>query len=251
MTAKNTAMITGATSGIGAAFARELAKQNYNLIITGRREDKIRNFAQELRNKYNIIVEVIIAELANDKDLVGLTNKIEELENLTMLINNAGFTKRDYFIDGDQQVYADMLKVHALATMKLTRAALPNMIAVNKGTIINVSSIGAFMPVPRNSIYVASKAFVNSFTETISKELKDTNVLIQLLCPGMTRTDIFERMGEDIDEVASNRSWLWKPMSAEAVVKASFNCLQRNKVICIPGMLNKINVIMKTLQKLF
>ncbi|MGD9153745.1 MAG: SDR family NAD(P)-dependent oxidoreductase [Gammaproteobacteria bacterium] len=246
------ALITGATSGIGAAFARALAKQNYNLIITGRREDKIKVLAQELMRENSINVEVIIAELANDKDLAELIKTIKKLDNLAILINNAGFTKGNKFYEEDIITYENMMKVHALATMKLTYAALPSMIANKMGTIINVSSIMSFFPYFRQSIYTATKAFVSLFTESISLDLKNTGVQVQVLCPGLTLSDLHERIGLDVRKLAKKRAWLWKPpMKAEEVVEKSLKYLQKNKVICIPGFFNKLIVFMRTLRRLF
>ena len=252
MSENKTALITGGTSGIGAAFARTFARQGYDLIIIGRRKDKIEAFAQELMAKNNIKVEVIIAELANDTDVNLLIKTIKNSEGLEILVNSAGFAKGNKFYEEKIETYESMLNVHDLATIKLTHAALSGMVANKKGIIINVSSIMAFFPFFRQSVYTASKAFVSLFTESISLDLKGTGVRVQALCPGLTLSDFHERMGLDVRRLAKKRVWLWmSPMQPEKVVAKSLKCLEKNKVICIPGIHNRLVVIMKTLKRLF
>lgn len=248
------ALITGATSGIGAAFAKVFAQQKYDLILTGRRAEKIQAFAHELRSKNNINVEVIIAELAVDKDVGVLVEKIKSLKHLEILVNNAGFTKKGgkFHEEDIASFYENMLKVHALATIKLTHAALPHMVANKKGTIINVSSIMAFFPYARQSIYTATKAFVSLFTESIALELKGTGVRIQALCPGLTFSDLHERIGIDIKKLAKKGVWFYRqPMHPEVVVDKSLRCLAKGKVICVPGFFNKLIVRLYSLWRLF
>jgi short-subunit dehydrogenase len=237
------ALITGATSGIGAVFACKLASQSYDLIITGRRVEKINALAKDLMEKYKVNVEVVITELANESDIELLMAKIRATNNLEILINNAGFTIRNLFIDETLPVYRDMLNVHAVATTNLIKAALPIMISKRSGTIINVSSIGAFFSMPKNSVYGATKIYVNALTKTLAKELVNAGIRMQLLCPGMTRTDIWDRMGEDIDKTAKGRNFLFKVMESEEVVDISLKYLAKNRVVCIPGWRNKILVL--------
>jgi hypothetical protein len=243
------ALITGATSGIGAAFAKKLASQNYDLIITGRREAQIKQLAAELMAQYKINVEVMLIELAKKDELELLLQKVEATKNLAILINNAGFGVRKKFIDIDPQVLTDMLMVHDYAAMRLMHTALKNMLANNQGAVINVSSIGAFLSMPSSSSYSGTKAYLNAITESIVKEIKDSKVRMQVLCPGITRSDIFERVGETA-EVAAKRSWLFTIMTAESVVETSLHALEKNQVICVPGICNKIVVWLATLKRL-
>jgi uncharacterized protein len=243
---RNTALITGATSGIGKAFAEELAKQNHDLIITGRRAEKIQAVAQEIKEKYSVNVEVVIAELSNAQDLERLIQRIKEKKNLLVLVNNAGFGYKNNFYDGDITIWDNMLKVHVEAVTKLTFAALPNMLANKAGSIVNVSSILAFFPYRKYALYVATKGFMSLFTETLALELKNSGVRVQALCPGLTVTDFHTKMGQDAEKV-------YKPilsgrvMDPEEVVAASFKYLAKNKVICIPGFINKLIVMLGTL----
>lgn len=250
------ALITGATSGIGAAFAKKLASHNYDLILTGRREEKIKQLAAELMAQYEINVEILLIELAKKDDLELLLQKVGVIKNLDILINNAGFNVRKKFMDLDVQVHTDMLAVHDYASMRLMYAALKNMLANNSGTIINVSSIAAFFTGSNNSTYFPTKAYLNSLTECVAQEIKDSQVRIQVLCPGMTRSDLWERMGENVDAVVAKRGgWPFVVMTAEEVVEISLHALDKNdknknKVICVPGFGNKVLVWIATLKRL-
>jgi len=237
-----TALITGATSGIGAAFARKLASQNYNLIITGRRIDKINALAEELKKKYSINVEVIIAELSDEKVINDLVSKIKSLDNLEILVNNAGFGVKGVFFQSDIEPYENMVKAHILATMKFTHAALAKMLIRKQGTIINVSSVVAFFPWMRSIVYAATKSFINLFTEALYLDLKHSGVKIQVLCPGITDTDFFAGMGTSVNSFAHIRLKILKPMSPEMVVEKSFKYLEKNRAVCIPGWINKLAV---------
>ncbi|MCK4965676.1 SDR family oxidoreductase [bacterium] len=251
MTGSNnkTALITGATSGIGAVFAEKFAARGYDLIITGRRKDIIEKTADDLRTNYNTGVTVKLSELSDNKDIESLVSTIKNTENLEVLINNAGFGKKNNFLEEDITTHENMLKVHCLATMKLTYAALPLMIKNKKGTIINVSSLAAFFPLPKSPVYSATKSFINIFSESIHIELKGTGVRIQALCPGMTRTDFHTRIGMDESEVYKDKG-MAKAMTPEEVVDISLNCLEKNKVICIPGSNNKfISILPRILTK--
>lgn len=235
----NLTLITGASSGIGAAFAHNLAARGDNLIITGRNKDKLEVLAQELMEKHDVSVEIIVAELSKNDDSEMLVNRIKNLPNLSMLINNAGFGLMANFIDGDIEAYEKISKVHMLAVMKFTYAALQNMKRNNQGAIINVSSIGAYMPMTQSSVYVATKAFVSMLTETIAFELADTNIRIQSLCPGVTDTNFFNQLGVDVAELVASYQELQPIMSAEEVVKISLEYLKENKMVCIPGVNNQ------------
>jgi uncharacterized protein len=247
------ALITGATSGIGAAFAEKFASQNYDLIITGRREEKIKALASELVSKYNINVEVIISELSNSHTINALVKKIQDTKNLEVLINNAGYVKpRSKFNDQDITAHDNMLTAHCQATMKFVYAALPNMISNKKGIIINVSSIMGFYPFCMQPMYTATKAFIDIFTESLNLELKETGVKAQVLCPGVTYSDFHKNIGVNEDKKARTSSFLWQsPMKPKVVVETSLKYLERNKVICIPGLRNKIITMLHSLKRFF
>ncbi len=247
---QQTALITGATSGIGAAFATEFAKQGYDLILTGRRAEKINNFAESLITKYSIKVEVIIAELNNDKDIDNIVQKIKTTKNLNVLINNAGFTSRGFFHSKELAISTAILKVHDEVAVKFTHAALPHMLQQKNGTIINVSSVLAFIPYSNHAMYASSKAFLNSFSLSMSQELKGTGIKMQVLCPGLTITDFHEKLGADPKEFYK-RKLLYKPMTPEQVVKKSLKYLHKKRTVCVPGFMNKLMQWIFTLKSLF
>ena len=231
------ACITGATSGIGAAFAEEFAKQGYDLIITGRRVKKIKAFAIQLAKTYMIHVDVVIADFSDESIIDDLVSKIESLNNLEILINNAGYGSEGYFCQEDSEAQLAKLHVSDSATIKLCHAVLPNMISNRRGAIINVSSLSACFPVPGAAMYSATRAFLVSFTESIYLELKGTGVNVQVLCPGTTKTDFHEKLGFDTTDYYKNRGII-KSLTTDQVVKSSLKYLKKDKVLCIPGVFN-------------
>lgn len=249
-----TALITGATSGIGAAFANKFASLHYDLVITGRRQDKLETFADEIRKKHNVNVEVIQIELSDDHALEQLIEKVKSIKNLEILINNAGFIRINNFWEEDILSHDNMIKVQALATLKLTYAVLPSMIANKNGVIINVSSIMAFFPFATQAVYTATKAFISLFSESINLELKNTGVYVQSLCPGPTISDIYQRKEANITVAMQKqkRPWLWRyRMEPELVVEKSLKSLQRKKAICVPGWRNKLIIFIGILKRWF
>jgi uncharacterized protein len=250
-----TALITGATSGIGAAFASKFASLHYDLIITGRRQEKLAAFAAELKKNYNVAVEVIQTELSSEKDLAELTAKIKSIKNLEILVNNAGFIRINNFWEEDLFAHDNMIQVQILAVMKLTYAALPGMIANRKGAIINVASIMAFFPFATQAIYAASKSFVSLFSETLYSELKNkkTGVYVQSLCPGPTFSDIYQRKEANISVALQKqkRPWLWRHrVTPQYVVEKSLHSMQKNRSLCIPGWRNKLIIVIGLLRRM-
>ena len=207
MGSKGTALVTGASLGIGEAYCRALAREGYDLILVARRRELLEKLAEELKSRLGIGAEVFPADLASDEDTARVARRIEEATDLCLLVNNAGFGVEGFFVDTDIERQLDVVRVHDLATMRLCRAALPGMIARRHGGIINLSSLAAFFPSPGNVIYSASKAFTVAFSEALSLELKGTGVRVQALCPGFTHTSFHSQpgngrvtyTGEDVD----------------------------------------------------
>ncbi|MGC8879104.1 MAG: SDR family NAD(P)-dependent oxidoreductase [Anaerolineae bacterium] len=238
--AKGVVFITGASSGIGAAFARELSRRGYDLILTGRRREQLEQLAQELTHAHSIRVKVIIAELADDAALEQLAERVRSEAQLEMLINNAGFgTGGAPFHEQDYAMHQAMLKVHVQAIVRLTYAALPTLLARHRGAIVNVSSVAAFFPIPYHIMYTSTKEFIRAFSEALAIELRGSGVQVQALCPGFTRTYFHARLGIDPDRFYRARGPM-KVMSAEEVVQASLRCLARGDVICVPGTHNRL-----------
>ena len=232
-------LITGASSGIGAAFARALAAQGHDLVLVARRQELLKGRADELQQEFHVNAQVFLADLSDPADVERVAKKIGESGDLEVLINNAGFGVPGKFVDVPPERNAAMIQVHVLATVRLCRAALPGMIARGRGSIINVSSIAAFMGSVRNATYSATKAYLNVFSEALQDELKGSGVRAQALCPGLTHTEFHDHPGYG-DYKTRIPEFLW--MKAEDVVAESLAALERGRVICIPGFKNRLIV---------
>ncbi len=238
-----TALITGATSGIGAAFARELAAQGFNLGLNGRRGELLAGLAAELSAKHGIRAEAVVADLATEEGQKCVANWIEAHSPLEMLINNAGFGFIGAFAESDVERHLAVLAVHAGATMRLTRAALPGMVQARSGTLINVSSPSSYLPLAGSTSYAATKAFLNIFSETLRAELRGTGIKMQVLLPGFTYSDFHKRdEWAQSDFYSTMPKWLW--MTAEAVAQTSLRALKGGGLYCIPGLHNKVIVFL-------
>lgn len=231
------ALITGASSGIGAVFARRLAARGDHLILVARREDRLRALVTELPVK----CEILIADLASDAGITAVEEKIHASETLDLLVNNAGFGIAGLFWEADLAVQTRMHEVHILATMRLTRAALEGMVRRRRGGIINVSSVAGFGQAVRSVSYCGTKAWINSFTEGIDMELKavESPVKIQALCPGFTVTEFQKTAGVDATLVPE---FLWMP--ADYVVEESLRGLDRGKLYVIPNWKYKLGAML-------
>jgi len=239
---KPIALITGATSGIGAEYARRLAAEGYDLIITGRREAKIKAFTNELSDSYGSAVDVILVELSNSTEVDALIESIKD-RDIHLLVNNAGFGTTSFFFDGSLELQEKMIHVHILAHMKIMYAILPEMIKNRAGIIINVSSSGAFLPSPKTAVYNGTKAFLVSFTESLHMELEGTGVQVQVVCPGLTKTDMPIRLGIPEERIINSGPFQW--ISPQEVVAYSLLCLKKKKVLCLPGRMNKMQILMR------
>ena len=219
--------MTGASSGIGAAFARALAAGGYEVLLVARREAKLRAVQEETGG------EILVADLATEAGIASVERRIAAGGNLDMLVNNAGLGTKGRFWEADLAGQEAMHQVHIMATMRLTHAALPGMVKRDRGSVINVSSVAAFGQSGAGSVsYSATKAWINSFTEGIALELKDagSHVRVQALCPGFTVSDFHEAVGMDVSGIPKN---LW--CSAEEVVDASLRGLAGDELYVIPG----------------
>lgn len=190
-----TAVVTGASSGIGAAFAAELARRGCHLILVARREERLRELADELTGQYQVSVRVRSADLAVPDQLEALLDDLRTT-GIDVLINNAGFATHGSFVDQAPSRIRDEIGVNVHAVVALTRALLPGMLERDRGTIVNVASTAAFQPISHMAVYGATKAFVLSFTEALWGETEDTGVDVLALCPGATDTEFFDVAGE-------------------------------------------------------
>jgi uncharacterized protein len=233
------ALITGASSGIGAEFARELARRGNDLILVARRKDKLEELARSVERECGAAVEVVVADLATEDGLVNVEQRIHSTGNLEFLVNNAGFGTRGLFFRADVDGQDQMHRLHVVATMRLTHAALLGMVQRGKGGIINVSSVAAFWQSPGSVSYCATKCWMNSFTEGLALELKSagSKVKMQALCPGYTRSEFHDAAGMDRKLIGDS---LW--MSAEEVVAAALAGLEHETLVVVPGWRYKLVV---------
>jgi hypothetical protein len=226
------ALVTGASAGIGAAYARRLAAQGYDLLLVARREARLQELANDLTHRYGVQAEPWPADLTKDADLKALEDRIAHEEHLEFLLNNAGVGARGRFYESPVEIQDAMHRLHVLATLRLCHAALRKMTARGKGAVVNVASVAAFICRPGNTSYYSTKAWINCFTEGLYLELKQARspVGVQALCPGYTLTEFHDVMGFDRRRVP--KSW-WTPV--EQVVDASLKGLERGQLFVVPG----------------
>ena len=228
-----TALITGASAGLGAEYARQLAAAGTNLILVARRLDRLEELARELREKHAMTAKTLQADLATSEGLEHVERRIAETASLDLLVNNAGFGGGPgSFIEREAGHHLGMVQVHVATTVRLCRAALPGMIARGRGGVINVASIAAFSPFS-GPMYSGTKAFLVMFSENLQSELRETGVSVQALCPGMTHTE-FHEVAEIDKSIVPPALW----MTAKEVVRISLRRLGRGAV-CVPGWKNK------------
>ncbi len=226
------AVITGASSGIGAVFARKLAP-DHDLLLIARRLDRLEQLARELSNQHGAQVECLKADLCDDHDVAVAAERLAADERLVLLVNNAGFGTPGRFWEASLEGQERMHKLHVMATVRLTHAALRNMVARDKGAVVNVASVAAFIRSARSASYCATKSWLAVFTEALYLELRGagSNVSVQALCPGFTYTEFHDIAGLNRQGLAPRGFWL----PAEEVVEASLDGLRRGKLFVIPG----------------
>lgn len=231
-----TTLITGASAGLGEGFARALAAQGEDLILTARRVDRLETLATELRAAHKGQVHLFPADLADPQAPARLLADIAAAGlPIDQLINNAGFGVQGAFADGDAAAQLGMIDLNCRALVALTHGVLPRMVARKSGGILNIASTAAFQPGPWLAVYYASKAFVLSFSEAIHEEVKTHNVRVAALCPGPTRTEFADRAG-------MGDSALFKRFAsdADAVVKDGLKALAGNQAVRISGAANTL-----------
>jgi short-subunit dehydrogenase len=247
-----TALVTGATAGIGAAFARRLAARGYDLVLVARDQARLEALAAELRARHAVRAEALAADLSGDAGVERVVGRIAALPALALLVNNAGFGTAGALATAPAEEQERMLRLHVLAPMRLTRAALPGMLAraallgrlerragvAMAGAVINVSSVASFIYAAGSVNYCATKAYLTTFSEGLGAELAETGVQVQALCPGFTRTEFHQRIGP---AAGDHPGWMW--LTADAVARASLAQLdRRGPVICVPGLHYKLLV---------
>lgn len=222
----STALITGATAGIGAAFASRLAADRFDLVLVARDASRLEESAATLRRDRGVQVEVISADLGTDEGIARVERRVSD--GVDLLINNAGYGLPGKFLEVPVADEVAMLRVHCEAVLRLTTSALEGMVVRKRGGVINVSSVGAFVP---RGTYGASKAWVISFTEGIAKDLAGTGVRVMALCPGFVHTEFHDRSKMDISGIPE---FMW--LEASELVDLALRDFRKGAVVSIPSV---------------
>jgi short-subunit dehydrogenase len=223
-----TALVTGATSGIGAEFARQLASRGDDLILVARDTARLRSYADELTAAYRVDCEVLTADLVDRAQLQLVEARLaDRARPVDLLVNNAGFSTNQLFLDGDLEAEQAMLDVLVTAVLRLTHAALPGMVARGTGAVVNVSSVAGYIP---GGTYSAAKSWVTVFSESIDLDLRETGVRVMALCPGFTRTEFHSRADLDLSHLPD---WMW--LESPDLVRTALADLRRGRAVSVPG----------------
>jgi len=234
---RTTALVTGASSGIGRAFAEALGARGQDLVVVARKRDRLDELARAIEGEHGVGVEVLAADLETDQGVADVEARLRDATRpVDLLVNNAGFGTSGRFHELPVEGESAEIRLNVLALVRLTHAALGPMVERGDGGVINVSSVGAYQPTPNSATYAATKSFVSSFTNAIHEELKGTGVKAMVLAPGFTRTEFHERA--QIENTESMPDFLWQ--SAEEVVKTALKSYDRGRAVCVPGAMNNV-----------
>jgi uncharacterized protein len=231
---KGTALITGASSGIGAIYADRLARQGYDLILVARNATKLDHVAEMIRTATGQKVDVLATDLAKTGDLRLIEARLANDRSITLLVNNAGIGSTARALDADVDTMSAMVALNVEALMRLTYAVVPAFVARGRGTIVNIASIVAVAPEVLNGVYGASKAFVLAFSQNLHHELENTGVRVQVVLPGATATDFWDIAGTPVEHLPSEIV-----MRADELVDAALMGLARGEFATIPSLHNQ------------
>lgn len=229
--AKGTALVTGASSGIGAIYADRLARRGFDLILVARNQGRLNEHAKRLATETGRSVQVVAADLSNKADLARIETLLRGNTNITMLVNNAGLGATAPLLGSDVDKMEAMISLNVTALTRLTYAAVPGLVARGGGTIINIASIVAVGPEILNGVYGGSKAFVLAFSQSLRHELQDKNVKVQVVLPGATATDFWELAGTPVQHLPTEIV-----MRADDMVDAAFAGFDQGEFVTIPSL---------------
>lgn len=227
-----TALVTGPTSGIGLAFARQLAARRTDIVLVSRDAARLEDVAAELRGTFAVAVEVLPADLSDAQDRAAVEARLRDVDRpVDLLVNNAGFTVGRPFVGGGVDDEQRLLDVMVTAVMRLTHAALPGMVERGRGAVVNVGSVAGLVP---RGTYSAAKSWVRTFTTGLAPQLAGTGVGVMLLAPGFTRTEFHERARMSMSRLPG---FMWH--DADAVVATALRDLDRGALVSVPGAIYK------------
>jgi short-subunit dehydrogenase len=229
------AIITGATAGIGNAFARRLAADGYDLALVARDRERLESVAGQLRTAHGVQVEPVAADLATDEGRERVADTVANGRLTDLLVNNAGLSLNTPFLRSTPEKEARLLSVNVQAVMRLTLAVLPGMVERRQGAVVNVSSVSGFGAAMPGSTYPASKAWVTNFSESVGMSVAPFGVRVMALCPGYVRTEFHQRAGIDMSKTPE---WLW--MDADVLVNAALRDLRRGRLVSVPSAKYKL-----------
>jgi short-subunit dehydrogenase len=237
----NTALITGASSGIGAAVATEFASRGYSLILVARREERLRTLANALSSEHDVDAEIVVADLSREEERDRLQSELGGRGRaVEVLVNNAGFGHQADFARSPRERMVEMVRVNVEAVVDLTSRFITPMVERGRGSIINIASTSAFQPLPGSAVYAASKSFVLSFSEAIRTELRGSGVTVTAVCPGPVRTE-FTANAEvpGVEDRTPRIVW----MSAEDIARHAVDGAAHDKRVVVPGTLNRAGAL--------
>ncbi|MDR8401848.1 SDR family oxidoreductase [Paraburkholderia sp. USG1] len=228
---KGTALVTGASSGLGAVYADRLARRGYDLILVARSRDRLNTLAKRIIDETRQSVDILVADLGNRAELASVETRLREDASITLLVNNAGVGTHTPLLKTDVDSMTSLIELNVTALTRLTYAAAPGFVARGKGAIINISSIVGIAPEILNGVYGGSKAFVLAFSQSLHHELADKGVQIQAVLPGATATDFWETGGLPIENLPKEIV-----MSADDMVDASLVGFDHGELVTIPSL---------------
>lgn len=235
-----TALVTGASSGIGERMARQLAERGMNLVVTARRAERLEALAREVRDKHGVDVEVVALDLGSPTAAAELFEKTEGAgKHIDVLINNAGFGTQEHFVDIPWERTREQIQLNIVSLTELTHRFLRVMLPRGRGWILNVASIGAYMPVPDYATYGAGKAYVRNFTEALAHELRRTPVRVCCLCPGGTATEFMAVSGQEETKLVKVAL-----MSPERCARIGLRALFSGRRNIVAGLMNSIGMFL-------
>jgi uncharacterized protein len=236
-----TALVTGASAGIGEAIARELAARGHGVTLVARREERLRTLAGELSERHGVRADAIAVDLGDPPSRDRLADQVAGLGlEVEILVNNAGFGGSGNAADSDRERLVAMLRVNCEALLDLQTRYLPAMVERGRGAVINIASTAAFQPIPGTATYAATKAFVLSLSEAVHQELKGTGVTLTAVCPGPVKTEFGQVAGiEHAEDQLPDLFW----MTSEAIAKAAADGAESGKRVVVPGLLNRAGAV--------